>query len=77
MRGNLRTYKIHLGSANVVMEPDDLFLCIVPEPRRPGAEVFLPFEEERLTLILSKAFLLAADDTIEDETILRQITRES
>jgi hypothetical protein len=75
VRGELRTYRIHLGSANIVMEPDDAFLCIVPERRRTGAEVFLPFEDERLSLILSKAFLLAADGAIEDESILAQIKR--
>ncbi|MEU8797610.1 DUF4132 domain-containing protein [Spirillospora sp. NPDC048819] len=73
VRGELRTYKIHLGSAGVMMEPDDAFLCVVPE--RGGAKVFLPFEEERLSLILSKAFLLAADDKITDESILLQIKR--
>ncbi|GAA1796651.1 DUF4132 domain-containing protein [Actinomadura chokoriensis] len=75
VRGRLRTYKIHLGSANIAMEPDDAFLCIVPERRALGAKVFLPFEDERLALILSKAFLLAADDTITDESILTQIKR--
>ncbi|NDU74550.1 DUF4132 domain-containing protein [Actinomadura sp. DSM 109109] len=75
VRGSLRTYKIHLGSANIVMEPDDTFLCIVPERRAAGARVFLPFEDERLSLVLSKAFLLAADHTIDDESILAQIKR--
>ncbi|NVI89916.1 DUF4132 domain-containing protein [Actinomadura sp. BRA 177] len=75
VQGELRTYKIHLGSANIVMEPDDTFLCIVPERRALGAKVFLPFEDERLALILSKAFLLAADDKITDESILLQIKR--
>ncbi|TDC87007.1 DUF4132 domain-containing protein [Actinomadura sp. 7K507] len=75
VKGELRTYKIHLGSANIVMEPDDAFLCIVPERGGPAAKVFLPFEDERLALILSKAFLLAADDKITDESILTQIKR--
>ncbi|MEU5987754.1 DUF4132 domain-containing protein [Spirillospora sp. NPDC047418] len=75
VRGELRTYKIHLGSANIAMEPDDAFLCIVPERRALGAKVFLPFEDERLALILSKAFLLAADDKITDESIRTQIKR--
>ncbi|MGH3242558.1 MAG: DUF4132 domain-containing protein [Spirillospora sp.] len=76
VRGRLRTYKIHLRSANVIMEPDDAFLCIVTGRRRaaPG-KVFLPFEEELLSLILSKAFLLAADDEITDESIRTQIKR--
>jgi len=75
VRGDLRTYRIHLGSANILMEPDDSYLCIVPS-RRPGTgTVFLPFEDERLALILSKAFLLAADATIIDESITLQIKR--
>ena len=46
VRGDLRTYKIHLGSGNILMEPNDQYLCIVPAQRR-GADrrrVFLPFE---------------------------------
>ncbi|MBG0828253.1 DUF4132 domain-containing protein [Planomonospora sp. ID67723] len=74
VRGDLRTYKIHLGSANVRMEPGDVYLCIVTAPKR--GRLFLPFEDdERLTLILSKALLLADDRKITDESILRQIDR--
>jgi Domain of unknown function (DUF4132) len=75
VRGDLRTYKIHLGSANILMAPDDSYLCIVPARGRGEGKVFLPFEDERLSLILSKAFLLAADTDITDETILMQIKR--
>ncbi|WP_254716727.1 DUF4132 domain-containing protein [Actinomadura sp. WMMB 499] len=74
VRGELRTYKIHLGSANVLMEPDGAYLCVVSE-RRPAGRVFVPFEEERLSLILSKAFLLAADEKITDPSIRTQIER--
>ncbi|MCI3272849.1 DUF4132 domain-containing protein [Streptomyces cylindrosporus] len=81
VRGELRTYRIHLGSANILMEPDDSYLCIVPA-RGKGADgkgadgkVFLPFEDERLSLILSKAFLLADDTRITDASILAQIGR--
>jgi hypothetical protein len=73
VRGDLRTYKIHLGSAGILMEPDDTYLCVVSARRAPMGAVFLPFEDERLSLILSKAFLLAGDVRITDETILRQI----
>ncbi|MDT0462600.1 DUF4132 domain-containing protein [Streptomyces gibsoniae] len=75
VRGDLRTYKIHLGSSNILMEPDDAYLCIVPSRGKADAKVFLPFEDDRLSLILSKAFLLAADTKITDMTILRQIKR--
>ena len=76
VKGKLRTYKIHLGSTNILMEPNDQYLCIVPErSQKGGAEsVFLPFEGDNgLSIILSKAFLLAEDDLIKDETITRQL----
>ncbi|GAB2804386.1 hypothetical protein GCM10027176_06660 [Actinoallomurus bryophytorum] len=76
VHGSLRTYKIHLGSANILMEPDDAYLCIVRSPSGTD-RVFLPFEDERLALIISKAFLLADDAAIDDQTILRQIKRGS
>jgi hypothetical protein len=77
VRGDLRSYKIHLGSANIVMEPDDQYLCIVPARAKGGSGgVFLPFEDDhRLSVILSKAVLLANDRKITDPTITRQLGR--
>ncbi|WP_330263152.1 DUF4132 domain-containing protein [Streptomyces griseorubiginosus] len=75
VRGTLRTYRIHLGSANVLMEPDNSYLCIVPARGRGDGKVFLPFEDDRLSVILSKAFLLADDAGITDRTILAQLGR--
>ncbi|MEZ6073423.1 MAG: DUF4132 domain-containing protein [Pirellulales bacterium] len=79
VRGDLRSYKIHLGSSNILMTPNDEYLCIVPgRGRAAGAAdgVFLPFEgDERLAVILSKAFLLADDTKINDPTIVSQIRR--
>ena len=75
VRGQLRTYKIHLGSGNILMEPNDQYLCIVPDSSsRHDTNVFLPFEgDATLSIILSKAFLLADDSKIKDLTINRQI----
>jgi hypothetical protein len=74
VRGTRAIYKIHLGSGNILMEPNDAYLCIVPGGRAPRLN--LPFDDdERLSLILSKAFLLAGDDKITDATILRQLPR--
>ncbi|MEO0396766.1 MAG: DUF4132 domain-containing protein [Cyanobacteria bacterium P01_A01_bin.137] len=74
VRGDIRTYKIHLGSGNILMEPNDQYLCIVKAGRSAADKVFLPFEGDKtLAVILSKAFLLAADTKITDETILSQI----
>jgi hypothetical protein len=78
VRGDLRTYKIHLGSGNILMEPNDQYLCIVPkQSAAPGTGgLFLPFEGDRvLAVILSKAMLLANDTTITDPTITHQIRR--
>ncbi|MEU8106462.1 DUF4132 domain-containing protein [Nonomuraea muscovyensis] len=73
VRGDLRTYRIHLGTASVLMDPGDVHLCVVPA-RRARRGLFLPFEEDGLlALILSKAFLLAADASIADASIRRQI----
>ena len=76
VKGSVRTYKIHIGSTNILMEPNDQYLCIVPDrssPKTPS-DVFLPFEGDRgLSLILSKAFLLAEDSKVTDKTILSQI----
>jgi hypothetical protein len=76
VKGDLRTYKIHLGSGNILMEPNDQYLCIVPRSvGNSGRErIFLPFEgDQMLSVILSKAFLLAEDKQITDATIRRQI----
>lgn len=76
VRGELRKYKIHLGSGNILMEPNDQYLCIVPGRGgdRAADRLFLPFEgDATLALILSKAFLLADDKSIKDPTITRQI----
>lgn len=78
VRGDVRTYKIHLGSSNILMEPNDQYLCIVAGRSlvTGGAtgKLFLPFEgDNTLSVILSKAFLLAEDWKITDPTILSQI----
>jgi hypothetical protein len=76
VRGHKRTYKIHLGSSNILMEPNDQYLCIVPDSRSRSTDntLFLPFEgDNTLSIIISKAFLLAEDVKITDTTITRQI----
>jgi hypothetical protein len=78
VKGKLRTYKIHIGSTNILMEPNDQYLCIVPDRSAKDVtqNLFLPFEgDSGLSVILSKAFLLANDDAIADPTIVSQIKR--
>ena len=78
VRGELRTYRIHLGSGKVMMAPDNRYLCIVPQRWGAGQDaagrLYLPFEGDSvLSVILSKAMLLANDAAITDPTITRQI----
>jgi hypothetical protein len=75
VRGDLATYRIHLGAGTILMEPLERYLCIVPAGRGPD-DLYLPFEGDgMLTLILSKAFLLAADAAITDPSIRNQLPR--
>jgi hypothetical protein len=74
--GKLRTYRIHLGSSNIQMEPNSQYLCVVQDRQDAGGHVRLPFEgDNTLSLILSKAFLLVDDDKIKDASIVSQIKR--
>lgn len=77
VEGKVRTYKIHLGSGNILMEPDNSYLCIVPDKNKSAIKnLFIPFEgDNMLSIIISKALLLAKDDKITDKTILSQIGR--
>lgn len=78
VRGQLRNYNIHLGSGNILMTPNDQYLCIVAKQSAAAGDgkVFLPFEGDTLlSVILSKACLLAADDRITDTTIVSQLKR--
>ncbi|WKN41155.1 DUF4132 domain-containing protein [Tunicatimonas pelagia] len=76
VKGTYKTYKIHIGSTNILMEPNDQYLCIVPSRGSASSadKLFLPFEGDRgFAILLSKAFLLAEDHKITDPTILSQL----
>ncbi|MHC4525009.1 MAG: DUF4132 domain-containing protein [Planctomycetota bacterium] len=80
VQGKIRAYKIHLGSGNILMEPNDSYLCIVrnrtKEMKDGISKLFLPFEgDETLSVIISKALLLANDEKIKDSMILSQIKK--
>lgn len=76
VKGELRTYKIHLASGNILMEPNNQYLCIVPAAglTHHQEQLFLPFEgDSMLSVIISKAVMLANDTKIKDPSILSQI----
>ncbi|GGZ57183.1 DUF4132 domain-containing protein [Streptomyces bluensis] len=75
VKGERHTYKIHLGSGNILRTPNDQYLCIVPKATAGGPQAgYLPYEGDRmLAVILSKAMLLAKDTKITDPTILSQL----
>ncbi|WP_435172674.1 DUF4132 domain-containing protein [Actinacidiphila sp. bgisy145] len=75
VRGDRHTYKIHLGSGNILRTPDGRYLCIVPKAA-PGTPAvgYLPFEGDRtLAIVLSKAMMLARDTEITDPAVLSQL----
>ena len=75
VKGDRHTYKIHLGSGNILRTPNDQYLCIVPKSTGAAPQGgYLPFEGDRmLAVILSKAMMLAEDTKITDSTILGQL----
>jgi hypothetical protein len=77
VQGTLREYKIHIGSSNILMEPNDQYLCIVTSRKSATVDkMYLPFVgDSGLSSVISKAILLAADNKITDGTILSQINR--
>ncbi|MEO0008350.1 MAG: hypothetical protein RJA20_2546 [Bacteroidota bacterium] len=76
VQGSRHLYKIHCGSGNILMSPNDKYLCIVPDQtaRKNKEQIYLPFEGDTLlSIIISKAMLLANDNEITDPTILIQL----
>ncbi|WP_307804465.1 DUF4132 domain-containing protein [Micromonospora echinofusca] len=72
VRGSRGAYRIHLGSGVVRTDPDDTYLPVAVDRRPPVPP--LPFEDAVLTEVLSRAFLLLADDGITGGTDLRRVT---
>ncbi len=72
--GQLASYRIHLGSAAVHIEPGR-HLCIVPAEAVAQLDLFLPFTDDDpgSAEVISKLLLLADDAHIEDPSILSQI----
>lgn len=76
VKGTRHSYKIHIGSGNIMIMPNDKYLCIVPGRGKDKNVdgLYLPFEGDRgLSIVLSKAFMLAEDNKITDKTILSQL----
>ncbi len=77
VQGKRHIYKIHIGSGNIqIATRGDRYLCIVPGrgKARELDNLYLPFEGDRvLSIIISKAFMLADEDKITDSTILSQL----
>jgi hypothetical protein len=78
VHGKRADYRVHLGSGSIHIEPGG-YLCIVPDSAAAGRSqrLFLPFADEDVmtSVIMSKVFMLAADDRITDRSITAQIER--
>lgn len=79
VKGKRLAYRIHIGSGNIQIMPDNRYLCVIRGRTAKGlANVKLPFAgDSLLSMILSKAFMLARDDKITDRTILSQLGFEN
>ncbi|MFF9777138.1 hypothetical protein ACF1HJ_26200 [Streptomyces sp. NPDC013978] len=79
VEGALHTYRIHLGSGNILRSPNDRYVCVVPKSTVADGNGttqtgYLPYEGDRmLAVILSKAMLLAKDTEITDPTIVSRL----
>ena len=72
VQGTRHEYEIHLGSGACAR--GGRHICIVPKSFEEGDKIWLPFEGDRtLSIIISKALLLAADDKITDPVIQGQL----
>ncbi len=76
VRGIRHQYAIHLGSGSVQLKPSAHHICIVRAGALKKADktIHLPFEGDSvLSMVLSKALMLAQDDKITDPVILQQL----
>ncbi len=76
VKGKRHTYRIHLNSGAVTLQSEMRHICIVPasNQKQKASDIYLPFQgDQTLSLILSKAMLLADDDKITDPVILAQL----
>jgi hypothetical protein len=75
VQGQRQKYAIHFGSSNIQILPGNRYLCIVPDrSSRKMDDIKLPFAgDSLLSIILSKAFLLADEGQITDPTIIAQL----
>ena len=75
VRGDLRSYRINLGTGEILMEPGRRSLCLVQTSGvEQGSEV-LPFRQQDhlLSLVVSKAALLANDASVREPSVIRQL----
>ncbi len=72
--GKRASYRLHLGTAVIHVMPAG-YLCVVPAGSKVRAQAALPFvdEDARTSEVISKLFMLSADQKITDESILAQI----
>lgn len=74
IKGELGSYSVHLGSANVHRQPGG-YVCIIPVHSQHRGRIFLPFADDdpKTAEVISKVIMLAKDKDIKDPTILEQL----
>jgi len=73
VRGDLRPYKIHIGTGNILVPPDNQAFDRALDRKaqlKKGEELFVPFEgDEVLARIVGRAYLLVEDTCIRSSWI--------
>jgi hypothetical protein len=76
VQGKLANYRVHLGSAVIHIEPGNAQIIVPDRWGQKHEKLFLPSADDRdskLSEVIGKILLLLEDDTITDESLLRQI----
>jgi hypothetical protein len=75
IKGQLATYRIHLGTGTITLDPKGTVIPLDPERQPAPAGLFLPFEEPdaRLTDVLNKARALLEDARIKEPAFKKAV----
>jgi hypothetical protein len=80
VRGQIHSYKIRFDNGSIFIDPSNQYLCIVSARKelipQQTSQLLNVDQDHQLSMIISKALLLANDDQITDSTILWQLRKQ-
>jgi hypothetical protein len=79
IQGQIHNYKIRYDNGSIFIDPSNQYLCVVSARKelipQDTSQLLQVEQDHQLSMIISKALLLANDDQITDPTILRQLPK--